>query len=220
MLVTCKNCNQKFKGYYCSHCGQSSETHAMNLHFVWHDIQHGIFHFDKGLLYTAKQLFTRPGNSIREYIEGKRVQHFKPISLIIVLATAYGLIYHYFNINPFQGDFATGLEKVLNGEETEKILKYKKINEWIATHYSWASLFTLPLYAISSFFAFKKSGYNFIEHLILNAFIVAQGIILHFFFFPLFYLLNGTPEGTSVIFGATIFDVVFLVWTYIQFFSK
>ncbi|MEO8862184.1 MAG: hypothetical protein ABI358_12210 [Ginsengibacter sp.] len=32
----------------------------MNFHFLWHDVQHGLFHFDKGVLYTTKQLFTRP----------------------------------------------------------------------------------------------------------------------------------------------------------------
>lgn len=62
---------------------------------MWHDIQHGLFHFDQGIFYTAKQLFIRPGHSIREFIEGKRVEHFKPLSLVIILATAYGIIENF-----------------------------------------------------------------------------------------------------------------------------
>ena len=78
----------------------------MNFHSLWHDIQHGLFHFDNGVLYTAKQLFTRPGNSIREYIDGKRVRHFKPISLVILLATVYGFLYH--TLSQWNGKFNSG----------------------------------------------------------------------------------------------------------------
>lgn len=91
MTTICKNCNEQLEWHFCGNCGQSAETHKMNVHFLWHDIQHGLLHFDKGILYTSKQLFTRPGIAIKEFIEGKRINHFKPISLIIVLATVYGL---------------------------------------------------------------------------------------------------------------------------------
>ena len=96
MTTTCKNCNQSFEGHFCNNCGQSAKTHQINFQFLWHDIQHGLFHFDNGILYTSKQLFTRPGNTIREFIEGKQVRHFKPFSLVIVLATVYGLLIHFF----------------------------------------------------------------------------------------------------------------------------
>ena len=106
MRITCKNCNQNFKGHFCNNCGQTADTHKMNFHSLWHDIQHGLFHFDNGVLYTAKQLFTRPGNSIREYIDGKRVRHFKPISLVILLATVYGFLYH--TLSQWNGKFNSG----------------------------------------------------------------------------------------------------------------
>jgi hypothetical protein len=77
MNITCKNCHQTYTGNYCNNCGQPADTHKINIHYLWHDIQHGLFHFDKGVTYTAKQLFTRPGHSIREFIEGKRVKHIK-----------------------------------------------------------------------------------------------------------------------------------------------
>jgi hypothetical protein len=89
MEITCKNCHQVYTGHYCNNCGQSAETHKINAHFLWHDIQHGLLHFDEGILFSLRQLFTRPGHSIREFIDGKRVRHFKPISLVVVLATLY-----------------------------------------------------------------------------------------------------------------------------------
>ena len=99
MTHICKNCGSPVKSRFCSDCGQPASTHRISGHFLWHDIQHGILHVDKGILFTAKELFTRPGHSIREFLQGKRVKHFKPISLVIILAGIYGFLSHYFHID-------------------------------------------------------------------------------------------------------------------------
>src|ERR1035437_8773131 len=102
MTTNCQNCNAVLHGKYCSNCGQSSEIHKIDIHYLSHDIQYGLLHFDKGILFTTKELFTRPGNSIREFLEGKRAKHFQPISLVLVLAGIYGLLFHFFKINMFE----------------------------------------------------------------------------------------------------------------------
>lgn len=96
MTTICKNCNNQFEGNFCNNCGQAANTHKLNMHFIWHDLKHGLFHFDNGIFYTIAQLLTKPGYTIREIIDGKRVKHFKPLSFIVVLATVYGLLYHFF----------------------------------------------------------------------------------------------------------------------------
>lgn len=101
MEVICENRHHVFKGNYCNNCGQPAETHKINMHFLWHDIQHGLLHFDKGILYYLKQLFTRPGHSVREFIKGKKGKHFKPLSLVVFLAALYGFSYHYFSYRLF-----------------------------------------------------------------------------------------------------------------------
>ncbi len=101
MTTICKNCNNHFEGNFCNNCGHAADIHKLNMHFIGHDLQHGLFHFDNGIFYTIKQLLTRPGHTIREFIDGKRVKHFKPLSLVVVLATLYGLLYHYFLNNLF-----------------------------------------------------------------------------------------------------------------------
>ena len=222
MIINCKNCNHQFEGHFCNNCGQTAKTHKMNFHFVWHDIQHGLLHFDNGILFTSKELFTRPGNSIREFIEGKRVSHFKPISLIIVLATVYGIIYHYFHINLLKIGMTGGIIDGWNNGNTkgDTPLDINKINEWLATHYSWAALLLLPFYSLGSFLAFRKSGYNYIEHLILNAFLTGQKLLVHIAFLPLLYLYN---ETSILIRISTIIDVlcfILLTWGYIQFFKQ
>ncbi len=211
MKLTCKNCNNIYTGHYCNNCGQTTETHRINFHFLWHEIQHGLFHFDNGIFYSAKELFTRPGHSIREFIEGKRVRHFKPISLVIVLASLYGLLYHYFHISFVElsadSPSETGIDTV-------------KFNEWMGTHYAWSTLLTIPFYTIGTSIAFRKQGYNIVEYFILNTFKASQKMFVHIATFPLLYYFNGTHSMKTLSFIIYLVDVAFIYWTNAQFFNK
>jgi Protein of unknown function (DUF3667) len=117
MATNCLNCNAKLNGRFCSNCGQNSDTHRISFHYLLHDIQHGFLHLDKGFLFTAKELFTRPGSSIREFLQGKRVNHFKPISLVIILAGIYSLLSHLFEFNIFSNYYELSGE----GESLAKV---------------------------------------------------------------------------------------------------
>lgn len=208
MEKICKNCHQVYKGHYCNNCGQSTETHKINAHFLWHDIQHGLLHFDKGILYSIKQLYTRPGHSIREFIEGKRVKHFKPLSLVVVLATLYGVLYHYFHINLYPDSTD------VNG------IDYHEFNEWTSTHFSWITIATIPIYTIGTYICFRKLNYNFFEFFVLNTFKASQKLFAHIALFPLLYYFNGTSEITVIVKILYILDLILIFWTNLQFFDS
>ncbi|MDH6353963.1 hypothetical protein M2132_000283 [Dysgonomonas sp. PH5-45] len=79
----CKNCNSTIKGNYCQNCGQATKTDRINFHYLVHEIQHSIFHVDKGILFTIKELLLRPSITIKGYLEGKRVNLFKPFGFVV-----------------------------------------------------------------------------------------------------------------------------------------
>ena len=207
MNITCKNCGQIFKGHFCNNCGQASETHKINAHFLWHDIQHGLLHFDAGIPYSLKQLFTRPGHSIREFIEGKRIRHFKPLSLVAVLGALYGFLYHYFHIDLFSNS-------------NDSTIDLNDYNEWMATHFSWVTIATIPIYTFGTFIVFRKQGYNFFELFVLNTFKASQRLFVQVLTFPvLLYLKSkGHAEWFSTL--TYIIGVVLIFWTNTQFFNK
>ncbi|MEL1252390.1 DUF3667 domain-containing protein [Flavobacterium sp. DGU38] len=207
MNITCKNCGQIFKGHYCNNCGQSAETHKINAHFLWHDIQHGLFHFDAGILYSLKQLFTRPGHSIREFIEGKRVRHFKPLSLVAVLGALYGFLYHYYHIDLFSN-------------AKNSTIDLHDYNEWMATHFSWITIATIPAYTLGTFIVFRKEGYNFFEFFVLNTFKAAQRLFVQVLTFPVLLYLNSIGHAKWFSTMTYIIGVVLIFWTNIQFFNK
>lgn len=210
MQVTCKNCGLTYSGHFCSNCGQPAATHKLNLHFIWHDIQHGFFHFDKGVLFTAKELFTRPGDSIREFIEGKRVKHFKPISLVIILATFYGLLRHLFHFS------------ILDKKSVSEIqgVDYENLNEWISHHYSWIILLSIPMFSVASFVVFRKQGYNFIEHFVLNSYMASQRLIFRIAIFPVIKYFSQSENITLFVDFLMLMDIVFIFWSYITFFQN
>ncbi len=217
MTKYCQNCNSELNGNFCSHCGQSSDTHKINIHFLWHDIQHGLFHIEKGILFTIKELFTRPGNSIREFLHGKRVKHFKPISFVILLAGIYGLLSHYFDINLLSNNFeVTGSGEKFN--QTKATIE--NMSEWISQHYSILVLLQIPIFSIGTYLCFRNIGYNFIEHLVLNTFIAGQKLIIHIIVFPLYYFFNNTPLLKATARITDFIGYTIAVWTLFQLFNE
>ena len=211
MYINCKNCHQTFKGHYCSNCGQPAETHKLNLHYLWHDIQHGLFHFDSGVPFTAKQLFTRPGHSIREFIEGKRVRHFKPISLVLLLATTYIALIHILHIDLFA--------KTGQDQSSIDVANIQQLQEWTTSHFAWITLISIPLHTIGTAICFKKQGYNFIEYFVLNTYKASQKLYISILFIPVLYHYSGTPEIQNVSKTLVLIDFILYFWTNIQFFN-
>lgn len=215
MSTICQNCNKNFEGNFCNNCGQSAKTHKMNFHFLWHDLQHGLLHVDKGIFFTAKELFTRPGHSIREYIHGKRVNHFKPISLVIIFAGLYGFLFHYFEINILSNNISVSG----SGEDYIKMkTTVEKMTNWASQHYAVIALATLPIFSLGTYLGFKKAGYNFVEHFILNAFLTGQRLILHIILFPLYYAVNGSSYLKQIGRFVDILGGLLMIWALFQFF--
>lgn len=128
----CKNCQSELNGNFCSFCGQKADTHRINFKFLLHEIQHGVFHVDKGILFTLKELFTRPGKMINGYLQGKRVSHFKPVALVFILGTLVFLEYHLvFKTKDNKGVVNFKTSDTLSGEDKEnlqKILKFVNVD--------------------------------------------------------------------------------------------
>jgi hypothetical protein len=206
--IHCKNCGEHVRGHYCGNCGQVARTQRINVQYILTELQRGLLYFDRGLMYSFRELFSRPGHSIREFLEGKRVRHFKPISMLIILSTFYGLGYHLLGIDAFsEVDNTNNLR--------EGMLLFEG---WMETHYSLMELLYLPAFAISSYLAFLRGGYNLIEHIIIAAFVFSQGMFVKFALLPFLYLYNHTT-AVSQINNINILIVVGLIfWTYRQLF--
>lgn len=210
MLTICKNCSGVFEGNYCPGCGQKSKTERIDLAYVQDEIKYTFFHINGGFFYTLKELLTRPGHMIREFIEGRRVRHYKPILLLVVLAGLYGFLLHYIDLNKLLDSANDKVGPVDMG----------KLVTWMRSHYSLAEIIYLPLITLSSWLAFKGWGYNFIEHLVLNAYIASLRLLVSMLFYPFMLLFDSATA--YIIISGLLSSVTILItgWAYCQFFDQ
>lgn len=78
----CLNCGATLTGPYCAACGQAAHLHR-SLIGLWHDIAHGVFHFEGKVWRTLPLLAWRPGDLTRRYIHGERARFVSPLALFL-----------------------------------------------------------------------------------------------------------------------------------------
>lgn len=205
MTNNCLNCNKEIAGKFCNDCSQSTSTHRFSLsHVFQHDFIHGIFHFDKGFFYTIKELFSRPGHSIREYVQGKRVKHFNYFATIILLLTIGYFLKKWTKIETsalYDQTMVTGLFKILKD--------YSKI----------AIFLHVPIVALASYLLFKKSKQNFTENLVLNLYLLCGVLTISFLLLICMIFSADKNFLVNVNYFLTALTFVYIMIFYYQYFS-
>lgn len=80
--ANCLNCGTELSGAYCHACGQHAHVHR-TLHAFWHDLLHGVLHFEGKIWHTLPLLAWRPGELTRRYIDGERAKFVSPMALFL-----------------------------------------------------------------------------------------------------------------------------------------
>ena len=78
----CLNCGTVLTGPHCHQCGQAAHVHRSFSAF-WHDILHGVLHFDGKFWNTLPLLVWKPGHLTRRYIHGERAKFISPMALFL-----------------------------------------------------------------------------------------------------------------------------------------
>jgi hypothetical protein len=208
MAETCLNCANPVTGNFCGNCGQKATVHRYSLkHFIVHDLIHGILHVDNGILFTIRELFTRPGHSVREFINGKRVGYFSFVTLLLLILGISLFLDEYTQVK--MSDLMPESSKGAMNDLQEFSKKYPKS----------MLLITIPFYSIFSFLWFIKSKLNLTEHFILNSYktVVESLIGLLFLIVTIFY--TNIKVLTVIYSFITLFTLIYVFWFYKQFFS-
>lgn len=213
--MLCKNCGGNVDGKYCSHCGQNSNVSRINLPNFLNELSDSVFQVNRGLFFTIKELSMRPGHSIKEFIMGKRKNHFKPIAYALTLSTVYFILSQLVDKNTFLSDLVFGLSA--GTEEVMVSDHFVSTLNWLASNYSYTTLLLIPVYALASKLAFIGNGYNYLEHVVPNSFIVGhQAIIYSIFLIPSLFI----PEIYYVELLALSLSIIYAFWVFRQFFSE
>lgn len=168
--MNCLNCNAQVTGSYCSNCGQKTSTSRFSLkHIFKADIANKFYSlFKNDLFFTLKELFTRPGLSIREYIEGKRVNHMNYMSLFLLLSAAGLFLDKYVQVS----------EAAISSTDSGTIKILAHYYDFIRDNPKTFIFITIPIVSVFTFLFLKKSKYNFSEHLIMNVYKASAVLII------------------------------------------
>lgn len=202
-MTNCSNCHTPIDSNFCGNCGLPVKLKRVDSHYVVHEITH-ILHFEKGILFTIKELLVRPGQNIKEFITDNRNRLVKPILFIIVTSFIYSLINNFFHIE--QGYIR------LSGMENSATAV---IFQWMEHYYGYANIITGVFIAFWLKLFFRKQDYNFFEILILLCFVIGIGMLI----FAVAALIEGLTHLSMMGISGMI-AIAYLTWAIGQFFDK
>ena len=209
--MICKNCEQSFEGNFCGNCGQKSNVKRINFEYLINQIPDSIFQINHGFLFTVKQLTTRPGHSIREFLNGKRKPYYKPIAFFLITSTIYLLIGYLFNRISFLDELLSGfMEGVKFDDESTGLT----VLNWLSKNQTYLILFFLPLYSFATYLAFIKSKYNYYEHLVINLYITSYQLIIYLILGLVFY------KDNILLLIPLIIGIIYNFWSFSQLFEN
>ena len=203
----CLNCGHAVPDRYCGRCGQDAHhTHRLTLKDMPHDVLHSIWHIDKGILYTLKTMVRRPGLTIRAYLAGQRVDHFRPLSLLFLITGLYALLFSGLHIDMMPPKDPAMPEAVYQMQVS--------FSTFFMKYLTWCYLATVPAWALAARWFLRRGGYNYAECLIIASFITAINNFITLLLLPVTYIYSGTPQIQTFSFYALLLVIGYASWAY------
>lgn len=201
-MTNCNHCNTEVAQHYCPNCGQAAKIKRIDGQYIIHEIEH-VLHFERGILYTIRELISRPGKNVRNYLTENRSRLVKPVIFIIVTSLVYSLVSHFFHIEESYGKKGPITQSAVN-----------TIFKWVQDHYGYANIIMGVFIALFLKLFFRKPGYNFFEILILLCFVMGMGMLIY----AVFALIEGITHF-HLMSPAGVVGIAYAVWAIGQFFE-
>ena len=212
--MKCKNCGEIVKEKYCGYCGQNSNITKIQLSSLLRDLSESVFQINRGFLFTLIELFARPGTTIRDFLNGKRVNYFKPISYLLILSTFYFLIALLVDQETWMSDSIIGFYEGASSQ-TSKIA-FPPLVTWFTQNYAYSSLLLIPVFSLASYLSFSKFGSNYLEHIVLNSYITGQQAI----FYAVLTSLNAIISSDTLEVVPIFISMFYCIYVFIKFFAN
>jgi hypothetical protein len=214
MAENCKNCNEIITGNFCINCGQKKYK-RIDRKYVLEEIEYTFLHVNRGLLYSAKSILKNPGKTAREYIDGNRVNHYKPILLAFVLS----------GISTFLSFKVIGLKEIMSDALSKQPVNAQFMNNYMSFLSNYSSILSvamIPFFAFTTKIAFRRWGHNYYEHVVMNAYFLSFYTLLNIIFlYPvLFFLRHGDSSVIMTVTQCFMLLIPFLlVWFFKEFYN-
>ena len=213
MEQTCLNCKSIIITNFCEECGQK-KFKRIDRTYVWEEIQYTFLHTNKGFLYSVKNIIKNPGKTAREFIDGNRINHYKPILLVFLLSGISAFI--SFKIIEFND--------IMKSINSKNVQNSELMNDYMTLLSSYSAFFMLlsvPFFAVTTKLAFRSWGHNFYEHVVMNAYILSfYTLFIIIIFSPLLYIFKDNEQFIMSLIAYTYLPLPFILFWFFKEFYK
>ncbi len=166
--IKCINCGEDIQHNFCSHCGQRTSVKRITLREGWNDFWARIYGFDGMFPRTLRDLTLRPGKVAKLFIEGNRARYYGPVGYFFLMITLFLLALSLMGVDFI--DFTKNVSKYGLMPERGKgqEVAFEMLTQFISDNVKVIAFAIIPLQAVGArYIFFRKSNYNFIEHMVL-----------------------------------------------------
>lgn len=195
--MNCKHCQTVLEGAYCHQCGQKViERFSLKAIGTW--IAEEVFVFDRGFLYTLKEILMRPADVANQYLTGMTRKLYNPLKFLLIITSV-----PFFLIS-FNADYQSMPGNIELLKDWPQAFTMASINyfflvwpSFILANFLTYFLISIPFWALFSKWLFRKRNLNYIEHLIYVSYLSAGIIILMMCSIPVLTLIMSQFESMS-----------------------
>lgn len=214
MAEICQNCNGIIAESFCGNCGQKKYK-RIDRKYLWDEIQYTLLHTNKGFLFSVKNILKNPGKTAKDFIDGNRVNHYKPILLVFVLS----------GISAFISYKILGFKEVMGLYFSQKHMNSKVMIDFmsfVSSYNSIIMLLLIPLFAITTKIAFRKWNNNYYEHIVMNAYISSYyTLVTIIFIYPILFFFKSSVGIFGAITEASMLLILpILIWFFREFYKE
>ena len=209
----CPNCNHPVVENFCSNCGQRKYK-RIDRKYILEELQYVILHANKGLFYSLKKIIKNPGKTAREFVDGNRVNHYKPILLVFLLSGIAAFL-------SFVVIDYLGIMKEVYSQKGTYSDYMQDVFSFVSSFFSFIMLLFIPVLAVFTKIVFRKWGHNYYEHVIMNAYFISFYTVIEILlFYPVMYFLKGNIEiFMSISYIPSIAIPFIMIWFYKGFYK-
>lgn len=209
-IENCANCGNEISLKFCPNCGQKKYV-RIDGKYIKDEIQYTLLHTNKGFFYSLKKIIQNPGKTTKEFLEGNRVNHYKPILLVFVLAGISTFIsYKWLNMDVMMTEYFKNAN--LNKDSGNQVV------ESMSSLYNYTTILIMtfiPFLSISSLIAFRKQGHNYFEHIIINCFLYVLLLVFTIFIIsPILYFVKDSGTYIGITFLSFLIIPLLMIWQF------
>lgn len=203
MVEICKNCKTEVTLNYCPNCGHPTILKRIDGQYIFQEIRN-IWNFEKGILFTIRELTINPGENIKDFLNENRNRLVKPILFLIVASLIYTVLNNFFHFE----------ESYINYSAKKESTTLTIFN-WIQGNYGYANIIMAVFIALWTKLFFRKYKFNIFEILILLCFVMGMGMLIY----SVFGIVQGLTQY-NLLQIAGIVGFVYTTYAVGQFFDK